>query len=171
MRRQQHPHFTTPISVGFGFGRRLCGTTRGLPQAPRCAIHWMWKGAGTPFWLLSAIEGQPPREAAEHRVRRSTGPAGFQKLWVDSKSDKGAFDLSVRQESRSTCSGTFLNSEVGTKKGTGTRDLHSSERLDELEFRIRDGVVGRGRRASRVDCPRVPRTLDPLNQVFVFGTA
>jgi hypothetical protein len=27
------------ISLGSGFGRRLCGTTRGLPQAPRCAIN------------------------------------------------------------------------------------------------------------------------------------
>src|SRR5215217_5341188 len=34
----------------------LCGTTRGLMQAPRCAIYWKWKGVGTllstyrPLW-------------------------------------------------------------------------------------------------------------------------
>jgi hypothetical protein len=33
----------------------LCGTTRGLPQAPRCVIYWKWKGVGT---LLSTY--RPP---------------------------------------------------------------------------------------------------------------
>src|SRR5829696_3628922 len=34
----------------------LCGTTRGLTQAPRCAVYWKWKGVGTllstyrPLW-------------------------------------------------------------------------------------------------------------------------
>ena len=34
----------------------LCGTTRGLMQAPRCAVYWKWKGVGTllstyrPLW-------------------------------------------------------------------------------------------------------------------------
>ena len=37
-RRQQHTHVATPSSAGSGLGRRFCGTTRVLPQAPRCAI-------------------------------------------------------------------------------------------------------------------------------------
>src|SRR4029450_6602871 len=34
---------------GSRFGRPLCGTTRGLPQAPECAVHWNWKGVVVPF--------------------------------------------------------------------------------------------------------------------------
>src|SRR5215211_4864339 len=40
----------------------LCVTTRGLPQAPRCAIYWKWKGVGT---LLSTY--RPPAVYAIHR--------------------------------------------------------------------------------------------------------
>jgi len=35
----KHTHFATPISAGSGFGRRVCNTTRVLPQAPRSAIY------------------------------------------------------------------------------------------------------------------------------------
>jgi hypothetical protein len=38
-----------PIFVGSGFEGRLCGTTRVLPQAPRCAVYWEWQGGGTLF--------------------------------------------------------------------------------------------------------------------------
>ncbi len=38
VRQQQHAHFAALISVGSGLDQRLCGTTRVLPQAPRCAI-------------------------------------------------------------------------------------------------------------------------------------
>ena len=31
-------YFVTPVSVDSGPGQRLCGMTRVLPQAPRCAI-------------------------------------------------------------------------------------------------------------------------------------
>src|SRR5918998_2344811 len=41
----------------------LCGTTRGLRQAPLCVIYWKWKGY-SPFHLPSDVDGQPPREAA-----------------------------------------------------------------------------------------------------------
>ena len=36
--RQPHTHLATPSSADSGPGQRLCGTTRVLPQAPRCAI-------------------------------------------------------------------------------------------------------------------------------------
>src|SRR5215217_3894529 len=49
----------------------LCGTTRGLTQAPRFAIYWKWKGGYSPFHFSSAVDGQPPREAAAYG-----GPGG-----------------------------------------------------------------------------------------------
>jgi len=39
IRRRQHTHSASPISVGSGLGQRLCGTTRVLRQAPGCAIR------------------------------------------------------------------------------------------------------------------------------------
>src|SRR5829696_8244302 len=58
--RATHTSTTTHASRYPDFRRfwlrpALCGTTQGLPQAPRCAIYWKWKGVGT---LLSTY--RPP---------------------------------------------------------------------------------------------------------------
>ena len=41
-----------------GLGRRLRGTTRVLPQAPRCAIRWQWRGVGTLLAFLLRLDGR-----------------------------------------------------------------------------------------------------------------
>jgi hypothetical protein len=57
----------------------LCGTTLGLTQAPRCAVHWKWKGVGTllstyrPLWTDNLLAKR--RRTAVRRSRRiSYGP-------------------------------------------------------------------------------------------------
>src|SRR5438094_1953578 len=40
-------HTPPPISVGSGFSRKLCGTTRVLPQTRWCAVIWEWQGVIT----------------------------------------------------------------------------------------------------------------------------
>src|SRR5215208_652018 len=57
----------------------LCGTTRGLRQAPRFAIYWKWKGVGTllstfrPLWTDNLLAKR--RRTAVRRPRRiSYGP-------------------------------------------------------------------------------------------------
>jgi hypothetical protein len=66
IRRQQHAHVVTPMLLGSGLGRRFCGATRVLPQAPRCAIRWEWKGVGTllpldcPPWTRNLLAKRRP---------------------------------------------------------------------------------------------------------------
>src|SRR3712207_6405444 len=49
-------HFATPLLRTFWLRPALCGTTRGLQQAPRCAVYWKWNGVSTllstsrPLW-------------------------------------------------------------------------------------------------------------------------
>ena len=57
----------------------LCGTTLGLTQAPRCAVHWKWKGVGTllsnyrRLWTDNLLAKR--RRTAVRRPRRiSYGP-------------------------------------------------------------------------------------------------
>jgi hypothetical protein len=68
--RATHTSTTTHASRYSHFRRfwlrpALCGTTRGLRQAPRCTIYWKWKGYSS-FHLPSDVDGQPPREAAAY---------------------------------------------------------------------------------------------------------
>src|SRR5918993_4812170 len=57
----------------------LCGTTRGLMQAPRCAIYWKWKGVGTllstyrPLWTDNLL-AKRRRTALRRPTRISHGP-------------------------------------------------------------------------------------------------
>src|SRR5205814_7863518 len=38
-------HAPPPDFEGSGYSRKLCTTTGALPQAPRCAVCWEWRGA------------------------------------------------------------------------------------------------------------------------------
>src|SRR5215216_4329098 len=57
----------------------LCGTTRGLTQAPQGAVYWEWKGVGTllstyhPLWTdnLLAKRRQVPNRSLVHPANRN----------------------------------------------------------------------------------------------------
>ena len=77
-----HAFRDSPVPLDSGLGRRFCGTTGVLPQAPRCAISWEWQGAvcllAVFFW--SALDGPTTSpQAAARRARRHAewhSPAG-----------------------------------------------------------------------------------------------
>src|SRR5919107_4737828 len=52
----------------------LCGTTRGLTQAPRCAVYWKWKGVGTllstyrPLWTDNLLAKRRRTTVRRHLV-------------------------------------------------------------------------------------------------------
>jgi hypothetical protein len=82
MRRQQHTYLATPLFRRFWLRPALCGTTRGLTQAPRFAIYWKWKGVGTllstyrPLWTDS-LPPQPWRAAYGGTVGPRGSPMGL----------------------------------------------------------------------------------------------
>src|SRR5829696_9876762 len=58
----------------FSLRPALCGTTRGLTQAPRFAIYWKWKGVGTllstfrPLWADNLLAKRRRTAVRRHLV-------------------------------------------------------------------------------------------------------
>src|SRR5215211_3725151 len=74
----------------------LCATTRGLRQAPRCAIYWKWKGVGT---LLSTYRPLCTDNLLAKRRRTAVPSAQEDLLWGRVAQAPRLFGASTRRRS------------------------------------------------------------------------
>src|SRR5215204_3009669 len=123
--RATHTSTTTHASRYPDFRRfwlrpALCGTTRGLTQAPRFAIYWKWKGVGTllstfrPLWTDNLLAKR--RRAAYGGTQTPRNTSAPPSKLITLLKPLICFRVPTRLAKQSTCDSNCRQNRVGQRR-------------------------------------------------------
>src|SRR5215208_2513382 len=98
----------------------LCGTTRGLTQAPRFAIYWKWEGAGTllstfrPLWADNLLAQR--RRAAYGGTQTPRNTSAPPSKLITLLKPLICFRVPTRLAKQSTCDSNCRQNRVGQRR-------------------------------------------------------